>query len=119
MRIIIADDQKRARRGLRALLSAALPSPSIWEASTGLEAERLASQVAPDVIIMDLHMPEVDGLAATRHIKARQPGIRIIALSLDTTMAAQAVAAGADCFVAKGENLDLLLGILTGRTPPS
>ncbi len=114
MRIIIADDQKHARSGLRALLSASLPSPMIWEAQTGIEAEQLAAEVAPDVILMDVRMPGRDGIAATRSIKARQPGVRIIVISLDASSGAEAIAAGADGFIAKGEDPRRLLVSLAG-----
>ncbi len=113
MRIIIADDQKHARSGLRALLSASLRSPMIWEATTGIEADRLAAEVAPDVILMDVRMPGLDGLAATRRIKSRQPGVKVIVMSLDASSGAEAIAAGADGFIAKGEDPNRLLGILS------
>ncbi len=119
MRIIIADDQKHARSGLRALLSASLPSPMIWEAANGIEAERLAAEVAPDVILMDVRMPGLDGLAATRRIKSRHPRVKIIVISLDASSGAEAIAAGADGFIAKGEDPDRLLGTLASLGVPT
>ena len=113
MRIIIADDQKHTRAGLRAVLSASLRSPEIWEAATWLEAERLAEEVHPDLILMDIRMPEVDGLSATQHIKSRHPEIRILVLSLHARSELAARAAGADAFVCKGEDPEHLLDAVT------
>ncbi|MGA2640210.1 MAG: response regulator transcription factor [Spirochaetia bacterium] len=110
MRILIADDQKHARSGLKALLCASLAQPEIWEASNGLEAEHLAEEVLPDLILMDVRMPELDGLAATRWIKSRFPTIKILVLSLHAGSAEEAQAAGADRFVSKCESPETLLG---------
>ncbi len=110
LRILIADDQKHTRSGLKALLGASMPQPEIWEASNGREAERLADEVRPDLVLMDVRMPEHDGLAATRWIKARYPGIKILVLSLHAESAREAKAAGADAFVSKGEGPETLLG---------
>ena len=113
LKIIIADDQKHTRSGLRAVLSASLDAPEIWEAATGLEAECLAGEVHPDLILMDIRMPGLDGLSATRRIKSRHPEIRIIVLSLHASCAREALAAGADEFVSKGENPQHLLDAVT------
>lgn len=113
MKIIIAGDQKHTRNALRAVLSAALEAPEIREAATGLEAERLAEESSPDLILMDIRMPELDGLEATRRIKSRHPEIRIIILSLHAPCAREALAAGADEFVSKGENPQHLLDAVT------
>ena len=78
LKIIIADDQKHTRSGLRALLLASLPQSQIWEAADGREADRLAREVAPHLILMDIRMPVMDGLAATRRIKERQPEIKVL-----------------------------------------
>ena len=112
MRIIIADDQKHARSGLRALLRASLAAPEIWEASNGTEAARLADEVRPDLVLMDMRMPELDGLGATRLIKERHPGVPVIVLSMQTTGGSDALAAGADAFVSKGDGADRLLGLV-------
>jgi DNA-binding NarL/FixJ family response regulator len=113
VRIIIADDQKHARSGLKALLSASLPGAEIWEAATGLEADLLAEEVRPHLILMDIRMPELDGLSATRRIKSRQPEIKILVLSLHDSSSEEAMTAGADAFVSKGESPEHLLGAVT------
>jgi DNA-binding NarL/FixJ family response regulator len=118
VRIIIADDQKHARSGLKALLSASLPGAQIWEAATGLEAERLAAEVSPQLILMDVRMPELDGLSATRSIKSRQPEVKILVLSLHEDCAQEAMAAGADAFVSKGESPEELLAAVTALVSP-
>jgi DNA-binding NarL/FixJ family response regulator len=118
VRIIIADDQKHARSGLRALLSASLPGAQIWEATNGREAERLAAEVRPQLILMDVRMPELDGLSATRSIKSRQPEVKILVLSLHEGYAQEALAAGADAFVSKGESPEELLGAVTALMSP-
>jgi DNA-binding NarL/FixJ family response regulator len=113
VRILIADDQKRTRQSLRALLSASLPETELWEAADGAEALRLAEQMRPQLVVMDIRMPELDGLAATRHIKSRWPEIKILALSMYLDRQEEALAAGADLFVSKGESPELLLSALS------
>jgi DNA-binding NarL/FixJ family response regulator len=116
-RILIADDQKRTRESLRALLNATLPAPEIWEACSGREAVRLAEERQPDLILMDVRMPEGDGLEATRTIKSRWPGIRIVVLSMYLAYREEARAAGADAFVSKGEPPERLLAVLREQQP--
>jgi DNA-binding NarL/FixJ family response regulator len=112
VRIIIADDQRHARSGLRALLRAALPSPEIWEAVNGTEAVRLAGEIVPDAVLLDVRMPGMDGLEAARCIRQALPRTRIIVLSLNERYADAALAAGADAFVGKGEDPGRLIGLL-------
>ena len=114
MTIIIADDQKHARSGLRALLSASLPSPEIREARTGREAVLMADEQEPELVLMDVRMPDMDGIRATRLIKERHPGVRVIVLSLHAAAAADALAAGAEAFVSKGEGTERLLSLVGG-----
>ena len=122
MRIIIADDQKHTRNGLRAVLSACLEAPEIWEATTGLEAERLAHAVHPHLIVMDIRMPGLDGLSATRRIKSEHPEIKVLVLSLRADGSQDALAAGADAFVSKGESPQRLIAAIAeladGRARP-
>ncbi len=118
MKILIADDQKHARNGLKAALSASLPATEVWEATTGIEAERLADEVQPNLILMDIRMPDRDGISATQHIKAHHPEIRIVVLSLHTDRVQDALAAGADAFVSKGESFQRLLEAVNALAIP-
>jgi DNA-binding NarL/FixJ family response regulator len=125
LRVLIADDQKHARSGLRALLSATLPEAEIREAADGLEAERMAEEFQPDLVLMDVRMPQEDGLAATKWIKSRQPRACVLVLSIEPAREAEALAAGADAFVCKCESPDRLLdqlarlGFVPARTGPT
>jgi DNA-binding NarL/FixJ family response regulator len=103
VRVLIADDQRPTRQGLRALL-ALLPHPVevIGEAANGQDAVRLTIANRPDVVLMDMRMPVMDGLEATRRIKSQWPEVKVIALSMYPLYRAQAHAAGADVFLLKG-----------------
>jgi len=109
VRILIADDQKRTRQSLKALLSASLPDIEIWEAADGAEALRLAEDIHPELVVMDIRMPELDGLAATRGIKSRWPEVKVLVLSLYQNRRQEARVAGADLFVSKGDSPERLL----------
>jgi DNA-binding NarL/FixJ family response regulator len=113
VRILIADDQKRTRQSLRALLSTSLPEIEIWEARNGVEALRLAEDKQPQLVVMDISMPEIDGLEATRGIKTRWPQIKVLVLSMYRDRQEEARAAGADLFVSKGESPERLLCALS------
>ncbi|OHD22227.1 MAG: hypothetical protein A2064_14460 [Spirochaetes bacterium GWB1_66_5] len=113
MRILLADDQKRTRQSLKALLSTSLPGAEIWEAGDGAEALKLAEEIRPRLVVMDIRMPELDGLAATRQIKSRWPEIKVLALSMYRDRQEEALAAGADLFVSKGESPECLLAALS------
>lgn len=102
IRVLIADDHAGARKGLQALLSTRPTVEVVCEAQDGREAVRRVEECQPDVVLMDLHMPEWDGLEATRHIKARWPAIGVIALTIRATYQAAALSAGADAFLLKG-----------------
>jgi DNA-binding NarL/FixJ family response regulator len=103
LRILIVDDQPRARKSLRALLSTWPQVGEIREAGDGREAVQLAGELQPDVVLMDARMPEIDGLEATVQIKARWPQVKVIVLSMYTEYRNEALAAGADAFVAKSD----------------
>jgi DNA-binding NarL/FixJ family response regulator len=109
MRIVIADDQKRTRQSLKALLSTSLPASEIWEAANGAEALQLAEDVHPQLFVMDIRMPDVDGIAATRGIKSRWPEVKVLVLSMYPGRQEEALAAGADLFIGKGESPERLL----------
>lgn len=105
IRLLLADDQTLIRAGFRALLDAEPDMEVVAEAGTGRDAVRLAESEAPDVVLMDIRMPDGDGLAATRQILAdpRLAHTRIIILTtfeLDEYIA-EAVRAGAAGFLVK------------------
>ena len=82
IRILIADDHAPFREGLRALLRSESDMEMAGEAATGEEAIRMAAPLQPDVILMDLHMPGVNGIAATQAILATSPHISILVLTM-------------------------------------
>ena len=112
VRVLIADDQPRARQGLKALLATWPQVKEVQEAANGQEALVLVEESQPDLVLMDIRMPKMDGLEATRRIKAKWPQIKIVVLSMYTEYAADALAAGADAFVCKGEPPGKLLATL-------
>jgi two-component system response regulator NreC len=81
-RVLLADDHKITRQGLRSLLEKQPDIEVVAEAENGREAVRLAAEVAPDIIIMDLTMPDLNGVEATKKILSQSPDIKIIALSM-------------------------------------
>jgi DNA-binding NarL/FixJ family response regulator len=90
-----------------------VPGMEILEAGDGAEALRLVEEARPRLVVMDIHMPGVDGLAATREIKLRWSGIKVLVLSLHSEREQEALAAGADLFVGKGESPERLLCALS------
>ena len=85
IRVVIADDHTLVREGLRALLDGQGDFEVIGEASNGREAVECAIRMRPDVVLMDIGMPELDGLAATRRITTINPAIRILVLTVHET----------------------------------
>ncbi len=81
IRILVADDHPIVRSGIVALLASAADVEVVGEASDGLEAVSIALQLRPDIVLMDLRMPGIDGDEATARILAAEPGIRIVVLT--------------------------------------
>ncbi|SCX19280.1 response regulator [Mycolicibacterium fluoranthenivorans] len=104
LRVVIADDHPLVRSGLRTILAAANGIEVIGEASTGAEAISVAKALIPDVIVMDLQMPETDGIEATRQIVASNPSIAVLVLTMfeDDTSVFSAMRAGALGYLLKG-----------------
>ncbi len=115
IRVLIADDSARARDGLRALLVTWREVEVVGEATNGQEAVRLVAEHRPDVVLMDLQMPVMDGLQATRLIKNAWPEVNVVVLTSYPDQQIAARAAGADAFVIKGsppERLVSALGVI-------
>lgn len=114
IRVLIADDHAILRKGIRALLGTEPGIEVVGEAADGQETVAQAAALAPDVVLMDLLMPRMDGIAATRRITAEQPGVRILVL---TSFAADdkvfpAIKAGALGYILKDSGpLDLVQAI--------
>ena len=104
IRIVLAEDHILVRAGIRALLESQPDMEIVGEASDGQEAIHLVQELAPDVVVMDIAMPVVGGLEATRHIHSKSPDVRILALTMheDERWFFQAIHAGASGFVVKG-----------------
>ncbi|MCO1659400.1 response regulator [Pseudonocardia humida] len=81
VRVLLVDDQALFREALGTLLSAGGEVEVVGEAGDGDEALRRAAELAPDVVLMDLRMPVLDGVGATRRLRVEQPGVRVIALT--------------------------------------
>jgi DNA-binding NarL/FixJ family response regulator len=103
-RIVIADDHPVFRQGLRALLAAVPESDVVGEATDGEQAVRMALELRPDVVVMDLHMPGMDGVEATRAIRASAPEIGVLVLTMfeDDDSVFAAMRAGARGYLIKG-----------------
>jgi DNA-binding NarL/FixJ family response regulator len=120
IRILIADDQPPTRQGLYALLALYPKLELVGQASDGSEAVRMVAESRPDVVLMDMRMPVMDGLEATRRIKRHWPEVRVIGLTLYGRYQALAVSAGVDAFLIKGCTTETLLAaILTSNTRKS
>jgi DNA-binding NarL/FixJ family response regulator len=85
----------------------------VGEAANGEMALRLVEELRPDVVIMDVEMPGLDGLTATEQIKRRWPEVRVVVLTLYPGHRARARAAGADAFLLKGDSVDVLQAAVT------
>lgn len=109
VQVLIVDDQPRARQSLKALLATWPLIGAMREATNGEEAIGSVEQARPDIVLMDVHMPVMNGLEATRRIKEHWPQVRIIALSIYGDYQVDALVAGADAFVSKGESPEKLL----------
>ncbi|GAB4438028.1 MAG: response regulator transcription factor [Chloroflexi bacterium OHK40] len=103
IRVLVADDHPLAHMGMRHFVEAYPELELVGEAGNGMDAVELCERTRPDVVLMDMLMPGVDGVAATRQIKERHPSIRVIVLTSyhDGTMVEQAMRAGASGYLLK------------------
>jgi DNA-binding NarL/FixJ family response regulator len=102
-RIILADDHKITRQGLRSLLEKQSDMEVVAEAQEGRDAVRLARELVPDIVIMDVSMPDLNGMEAARQITGELPNVKIIALSMhsDALFVTEMLKSGASGYLLK------------------
>jgi CheY-like chemotaxis protein len=110
VRVLLVDDHAMVRQGLRSILDSYQDITVVGEAADGDEAVALAGRLSPDVIVMDVNMPRMNGIEAIRRIKAHQPGTIVVGLSLSQAGQVEPLLleAGASRFVCKDEAADRL-----------
>jgi DNA-binding NarL/FixJ family response regulator len=115
VRVVIADDETPTRDGLRTLLSLSPQVEMVGEAANGAQTVDVVAASRPDVVLLDMRMPVMDGVEAARHIKRRWPEVAVIALTMDASYEPQALAAGADRFLLKGGAFEELRSAILAR----
>jgi DNA-binding NarL/FixJ family response regulator len=114
LRVLLADDQRLVRTGFRMILGAEDDLEVVGEAADGLEAVELVTRLEPDVVLMDIRMPGIDGIEATRRALAVRPDVRVVVLTtfdLDEYVYA-ALRAGASAFLLKDAKESQLLAAI-------
>jgi DNA-binding NarL/FixJ family response regulator len=103
LRIVIADDQASVREGLVALLGTVPEIEVVASAANGEEAIRLVTETGPDALLLDLHMPVLDGIEATRQLARQHPGVAVVVLTtyVDDSSVLAALQAGARSYLTK------------------
>ena len=123
IRVMLVDDHRLVRAGLVSLLSGATDVEVVGEAADGAQALASMAALAPQVVLMDLSMPVMDGVAATRAVRADYPAVRVVVLSssFDQVRVREAIAAGATGYVLKDctpeQLLDAVRSAAAGHTP--
>ena len=114
LRVLIADDHPLFRDGMRGLLATQQDIEVAGEATTGEEAVRLAAELEPDVVLMDIKMPGLGGIEATRRILASDPSLRVLVVTMfeDDATVFTAMRAGARGYVLKDDDKDDVLGAI-------
>jgi DNA-binding NarL/FixJ family response regulator len=116
VRVLLVDDHPVFRHGLTALLSAIPDIEVVGEGTTGHDAVRLAAELRPDVVVMDLNMPELNGVEATRQVTAAHPEVGVLVLTMfeDDDSVFAAMRAGARGYLVKGADSPEVLRAITG-----
>jgi DNA-binding NarL/FixJ family response regulator len=125
IRIILVDDHPVVREGLRSILSSFEEVEIIGQACSGREAIQLARELRPDVVVMDISMPEMNGIEATAALRRELPEVKVLALSMHENFAyiKQALAAGARGYILKDSSpkdlVDAICDVHSGTLPIS
>jgi DNA-binding NarL/FixJ family response regulator len=125
LRILLADDHLLFRKGLAQLLDSQPDFQVIGEATDGIEAIAQTQSLQPDMVLMDINMPNSDGFEATRHIKVKMPDVRVVMLTVseDADDLKAAVQCGADGYLLKDLSPETLFqqlrGVTSGEAPIS
>jgi DNA-binding NarL/FixJ family response regulator len=114
IRVLIVDDHAMVRRGMRDFLDLHADLEVVGEAADGAEALEATDRLRPDVVVMDLVMPVLDGIAATTQLKARHPSVEVVAITsfIEEDRIAAAIEAGASGFLLKDAEADDLAGAI-------
>lgn len=115
-RVLLVDDQDMIRRGLRRVLGTQPNMEVVGEAADGLDALEQARRLRPNLVLMDIRMPVMDGLEATRRLKAEMPGVCVLVVTAyeEPGYLLEAIEAGAAGYVSKGEPAPRLVGAIRG-----
>jgi NarL family two-component system response regulator LiaR len=118
LRVLVVDDHEMVRQGLASLLGESPEVVIVGQAASGREGIDMAIELRPNVVIMDVSMPQMPGHEATRQIKAHLPEVRIVALSMydEADKIEMMCRAGADDYVLKTASANELLAAIRGRT---
>lgn len=121
LRVLLADDHALVRQGLRSILEGYPELQVVGEAMDGQEAVELAGRLSPDVVVMDINMPRLDGVEATKRLKREQPSITVVGLSVhqDALMEETMRAAGAAAYLTKDSAADQLYRLIRSATSSS
>ena len=120
VRVLVVDDHAVVRQGLVTLIRSDRRIKVVGEAKDGAEAFKAVRDLHPDVVLMDVNMPRVNGLQATRRIRKHWPEVRVISLSVqdDPATIQSALDAGAERFVSKSENASAMIEAILQMAPP-
>jgi DNA-binding NarL/FixJ family response regulator len=114
MNIVLADDHRMVREGLRSLLESEPDMHVVAEAENGRRAVELAAELTPDVLVMDIGMPALNGIEATRQILGDRPGTKVVALSMhsDRRFVSEMLKAGASAYLLKAGAFEELINAI-------